>query len=65
MHIATGTLALIRLHKKADLLEIKVNSTKDRKVMQTKISFDLGKNEDHMPSSLDGRLIFVERQAGR
>ena len=32
VHITTGTLALIRLHKKADLLEMKVNCMKDRKV---------------------------------
>ena len=32
MSIATDILILIRLHKKADLLEMKVNSMKDRKV---------------------------------
>ena len=30
--VTTGTLVLIRLHKKADLPEMKVNCTKDRKV---------------------------------
>ena len=32
MSIATDILILIRLHKKADLLEMKVNNMKDRKV---------------------------------
>ena len=29
VYITTGTLVLITLHKKADLLEIKINSTKE------------------------------------
>ena len=32
VHITTDTLVLIRLHKKADLLDMQVNGTKDRKV---------------------------------
>ena len=32
VHITIGTLVLIRMHKKADLLEIKVNCMKDRKI---------------------------------
>ena len=30
--------------------------------MQTEINFILGKNQGHMPSSLDGKLIAVVRQ---
>ena len=30
--VTTATLVLIRLHKKAELLEMTVNCTKDRKV---------------------------------
>ena len=37
MLITTGTLVLIRLYKKADLLEIRVNSMKGRKVYDDKI----------------------------
>ena len=36
VYITTGILVLIRLHKKADLLETKVNCTKDRKVCADK-----------------------------
>ena len=32
MCLTTGTVVMIRLHKIADLLEAKVNCTKDRKV---------------------------------
>ena len=59
MCATTGTLVLIRLHKKADL---KVNGMKDRKVRANEISFDLGKNEGYSCSSLGGRLIVVVRQ---
>ena len=34
--LATGTLVLIRLHKKVDSLEMKVNSIKYRKVLPFK-----------------------------
>ena len=55
----TGILVLIRLLKKADLLETKVNCTKIERFMLIKISFDLGKNGCHRPSGLGGRLIVV------
>ena len=32
MYLRTGTLVLIKLHKKVDLLKTKVKYTKDRKV---------------------------------
>ena len=48
------TVALIRLHKKADLLEMKVNGMKDRKVHVDK---DKQKNGVHTSSSLGGRSI--------
>ena len=41
VRITTGTLVLIRLHKKPDLMETKVDCMKDRKVYVDKISFDL------------------------
>ena len=37
---------------------------KIERFMQTKLSFDLGKNEGYTPSSLRGRSIVVIRQAG-
>ena len=40
--LATDTVVLIRPHKKAYLLEMKVDRMKDRKVYANKISFDLG-----------------------
>ena len=44
------------LHKKANLLEMKVNSMKDGKFVQTKISFELG---HHRSSGLGAGLIVV------
>ena len=32
MCVTTGTLVLIRLHKNADLLEMKIRETKDREI---------------------------------
>ena len=46
----------------ADLLEMKVNSTKYRKVI---ISLDLGKNGGHTTSGFGGRSIVAIRQEGR
>ena len=37
---------------------------KIERFMQTKLSFDLGKNEGYTPSSLRGRSIVVIRRAG-
>ena len=54
LNIKICTVALIRLHKKADLLEMKVNGMKDRKVHVDK---EKQKNGGHTPSSLDGRSI--------
>ena len=34
VHVTTGTVILMRLHKKPDLLEPKVNCTEDRKVLE-------------------------------
>ena len=47
MFITTGTVVLVRLHKKTDLLEMKVNGMKDRKVCADKI-YDLEKNGGHI-----------------
>ena len=58
MYATTGTLVLIRLHKKADLLEMKVNNTK----VQTKKCFDLGRDGGHKYSKL-GSGLFMVRQA--
>ena len=44
MHVTIGTLILIRLFMKADLLEITVKIERF-----VKISFDLGKNGCHRP----------------
>ena len=38
---------------------------KQERFVRMEINFILGKNGDHMPSSLGGRLIFVVRQASR
>lgn len=48
VHIMTGTEVLIRLHKKAELPEMKANSTKYRKVCAYKISFDLEKSRPYL-----------------
>ena len=64
MCITTATLVLPRLLKKADLLETKVNSMKERFIW-TKLSFDLKKNRLHIPSGLGNRSIIVVRQKGR
>ena len=61
MHITTGTLVLIRLYNKAELLETKVNGTKIEKFMWTKISCDLGKNRCHRPSGLGSRSTAIVR----
>ena len=37
---------------------------KQQRFMRMEINIALGKNEGHIPSSLGGRLISVERQAG-
>ena len=50
---------MIRVRKKPDLLETKVNCMKDRKVRADKISSDLGKNRCHRPSGLGGKSIVV------
>ena len=55
-------MVLIRLHKKADLREMKVNVMKDRKLCADEISFDLGKNGCHRPSDSGSRGIVVVRQ---
>ena len=60
MCVTTEILVLIRLHKKADLIETKCR--KDRKVHAEKTSFDLGKNGHHQPSSLGDGLIVVVRE---
>ena len=65
VYITTGTLVLIKLHKKADLLEIKINSTKDIKVHMDKLGFDLEKNGGHTPSSSGSRSTLAGREAGR
>ena len=54
LNLKICTVVLIRLHKKADLLEMKVNGMKDRKVHVDK---DKQKNGGHTPSSLGGRSI--------
>ena len=59
MHTTTGTLVLIKLYKKVDLLETKVNCTNDSKVCADDKSFDLGKNECHRLSGLGSRSIVV------
>ena len=59
MHVTSTTLISIRLHKK-QTTGYEVSS-----FVQTKISFDLGKNEGHALSGLGGGLIVVERQVGR
>ena len=48
-------MVLIRLHKQADLMETKVDHTKDRKLA-------LGKNGCHRPSDLSSRSIVVVTQ---
>ena len=58
--ITNGTLILIRLHKKAVLLNAKVKSTEDRKV-----HVDENKNAHHRPSDLDSGSIIVVRQKGK
>ena len=58
-------MVLIRLHKKADLLDMKVNGMKYIYRKGSCVSFDLGNNGGHTPSSLDSRLIVVVSQASR
>ena len=60
--MTTGTVVLIRLHKKTDLLDMKVNYRKDRKACVDKNSFDPGKNVCHKPIGLSSRSIVVIRQ---
>ena len=62
MCVTTGTMVLIRLYKKADLWETKIDATKNRKVHVDRKSFDLGKNGSHKPSGLGGRSIVIVRQ---
>ena len=62
VHMTTGTLVLIRINMKADLLEIKFNGTKYRKVHADEINFDLGKNG--CPCSLGSRSVVEFSQAG-
>ena len=66
MHIITatpaGTLVMIRLHNKADLLETNLMAQNKESFVQIKISFDLGKNAHHTPIGLGARLIVVVRQ---
>ena len=38
---------------------------KQQRFLQMEITFALGKNEDHKPSGLGGRLILVTRQASK
>ena len=64
VHVTSGTLVLIRLRKTADLLERKINSTKDIKVLADEKGLNLAKNVGHIPSILGDRLIVVVRQAG-
>ena len=64
--LTIGTLVLIRPHKKADLLEMRVNGMKNRKAcVDENQLFDLVKNEGHIPSSLGSRLIVVIRPTSR
>ena len=68
LYVTTGILVLIRLHKKADLQEMKVNNMNDtpcRKVCADENKVDLGKNRHHRPSGLDDWLIVVVRQADK
>ena len=55
VYVTTGTLILIGLYKKVDLLQTKVNGTIDRGFMRMKLSYDLGKNGYHRPNSLGNR----------
>ena len=59
-----GTLVLIRLHKKADLLEMKVKSIKHKKARVDENKLDLGRNGCHTLGSLGSRSNVVVRQAG-
>ena len=61
MHITTDTLVVIGLHSKAGCTywKHKLTAQKVKKVLWTKISFDLGKNECHRSSGLGGRSIVV------
>ena len=62
VYVTTGTMILIELYKKADLLEIKVNGMKDRKVHADEKSFELEKNEFHRPKGLGDRSVVVARR---
>ena len=63
MRIITDAVVLIRLHKKADLLEIKVNFTKGRKVHADEISFELGKMDTIcLVIQGVGRLLWLVRR---
>ena len=61
VHILTGTLVLIRLYNKTDLVVIKVDYINEEKFVQMKVSFNLGKNGCLIPIALGGRLIVVVR----
>ena len=61
MYIITGTLVMIRLHKKADLMKTILTAQKIEKFMQIKINFDMGKKGCHRPND-HSRSIGVVRQ---
>ena len=62
MRVTTDTLVLIRLHKKADLLDAKFMALKIERFVQTKIYFDLERNGHHRFSSVGGRSFVAVRQ---
>ena len=64
MHVTTGTYHTTQ-ESRLTILEMKVNGMEDSRVMQMKISFDLGKIGGHIPSSLGSRLIVVIMQASK
>ena len=68
MYVTTGILVLIRLHKKEDLQEMKVNDMNDapcRKICADENRLDLGKNRHHRPIGVGDRLITVVKQADK
>ena len=62
----TGTLVHIdQATQESRFTGVKVDGKKEKRFVLTKINFNLGRNGDHMPSSLGCRLITVVRLAGR
>ena len=57
--VTTGTVVLIRLCKKADLLETKLTARKIERFVWMKLTFDLGKDGCHRPSGLGCRSVVV------